>query len=154
MIQHAYIDYTKATKAALSDYPRMAAILATADERAEAIEARLQRPAAPRQEPVPASGDGCSWDAAFDEMDALQARRSKAEEYMRWFLPAWECLTERERIVLEEHYINIAAHFDGGEWTDGVKNRINIERTAAYETSKSAVAKLSRFLAWPGNPLI
>ena len=40
----------------------------------------------------------------IDEIDVLKERYRQAVEYMAWFVPAWEELTEDERYVLEAFY--------------------------------------------------
>ena len=40
------------------------------------------------------------------EIDVLQERHRQAEEFMAWFKPAWEQLSEDERFVLDLFYMN------------------------------------------------
>lgn len=79
----------------------------------------------------------------IEEIDVLKERYWQAVEYMAWFLPAWEELSEDERYVLETFYS------DEERQTDSVYDicdRFHIERTSAYKKKNRALQKLVTLL--------
>ena len=80
----------------------------------------------------------------IEEIDVLKERYRQAAEYMAWFLPAWEELSEDERYVLETFYS------DGNEYGSSVVydicDRFHIERTSAYKKKNRALQKLVTLL--------
>ena len=41
----------------------------------------------------------------LDRIDIYRARYGQAREYMAWFLPAWQLLTDDDRFVLEAFFL-------------------------------------------------
>lgn len=61
-----------------------------------------------------------------------------------WFQPAWEALSEEERFVLQEFYLNVEH-----KQTEAVLNiceRFNIERSSAYNKKNRALQHLALLL--------
>ena len=82
--------------------------------------------------------------AGIDEIDVLRERYRQALEYMEWFRPAWETLSEDERYVLTEFYLN-----DDQAQTDALLNiceRYAIERSSAYNRKNRALQHLALLL--------
>ena len=80
----------------------------------------------------------------IQEIDILKERYRQAAEYMDWFQPAWDQLTEDERYVLEAFYNDencygscaayyVAAHF-------------HIEQASAYKRKNRALDRLTVLL--------
>ena len=67
---------------------------------------------------------------ALMEIDVLKERYRQAVEYMAWFVPAWEELTEDERYVLEAFYGEDNQY--GSNAADDVADYFQIERASAY----------------------
>lgn len=66
--------------------------------------------------------------ACINEIDVLKERYRQALEYMDWFQPAWDALTEDEQYVLKEFYLD-----DEQKQIDAVYNicdHFNIERSS------------------------
>lgn len=81
---------------------------------------------------------------AMDTISVLNERYQRALEYMSWFLPAWNSLTEDERFVLQQFYLN-----DENRQTDNlieICDHFHIERTSAYKKKDRALARLTLML--------
>ena len=140
-----YLDKRSATVNALKDYSSMAYILAHTDEEITQVHedtTTLGSPAftdMPGGSPNPQSGE-MRIITAIDEIDVLRERYRQAKEYMEWFQPAWDSLSEDERYVLEQFYwredqniYTICEHF-------------GIERSSAYNKKNRAVQHLTLLL--------
>jgi DNA-directed RNA polymerase specialized sigma subunit len=82
--------------------------------------------------------------AALDEIDILKERYRRALEYMAWFRPAWQELSEDEQFVLNEFFQR-----EEGSKTDAVLNigeRLCLERAQVYRRKDKAVARLALLL--------
>ena len=81
---------------------------------------------------------------AMDSISLLNERYRRAEEYMAWFLPAWQMLSEQERFVLSRFYMD-----DESKQVDSVGEiceRFHIERTSAYKKKDRALSRLTLLL--------
>ena len=75
------------------------------------------------------------------EIDVLQERYRQAEEFMAWFKPAWEQLTEDERFVLDIFYMN------GGEYAiEQIMEHFHVVRKTAYNRKNDALNRLTCLL--------
>ena len=81
-------------------------------------------------------------------VDGLHAKilaehaQEEARNYFAAILPAWQSLSERDRYLLTEQFI------DGGNGTQRIMERLNIEKSAAYEWSNNALTRLREKLFW------
>ncbi len=81
---------------------------------------------------------------AMDSISLLNERYQRAEEYMAWFLPAWQALSEQERFVLSRFYMD-----DESRQVDSVEEiceRFPIERTSAYKKKDRSLSRLTLLL--------
>ena len=81
---------------------------------------------------------------AMDSISLLNERYRRAEEYVAWFLPAWQMLSEQERFVLSRFYMD-----DESKQVDSVGEiceRFHIERTSAYKRKDRALSRLTLLL--------
>ena len=81
---------------------------------------------------------------AMDSISLLQERYQRAEEYMAWFLPAWQMLSEQDQFVLRRFYMD-----DGSKQVDCIGEiceRFHIERTSAYKKKDRALSRLTLLL--------
>ena len=81
---------------------------------------------------------------AMDSISLLNERYRRAEEYMAWFLPARQTLSEQERFVLSRFYMD-----DESKQVDSVGEiceRFHIERTSAYKRKDRALSRLTLLL--------
>jgi hypothetical protein len=145
----AYLDKKAAVAEALKDFSAMEYIIEnTAGDISEIRTGMSSLPPPilsdmPKGAPDPHGGEE-RLAAQIDEIDVLKERYRRALEYMEWFRPAWENLSEEERYVLTEFYRE-----DGNGQTGSVYNicdRFHIERSSAYNRKNRALARLSLML--------
>jgi len=147
-IAWAYLNKTEAVDNVLKDYPIMQHIIAYHEEQVQA--AREDMTAAPSSSlsGVPGAHDPHAGEkrvtAIIAEIDILQERYRRAREYMDWFLPAWNELSEDEQFVLSAFY-----HRKDGKQEEGVGDvceRFYIERASAHRKKCRAREKLTTLL--------
>lgn len=80
---------------------------------------------------------------AIDEIDVLKEKYRQAVEYMKWFKPAWEYLSEDERYILEMMCLD-NDYGDGA--ANAVADKLHISRAGAYRKKERALKKLTRLL--------
>jgi hypothetical protein len=143
-----YLDKKTAAIDALKDYSSMEYIIQNYKEDvADVRDSMMALPSGvptglPRQKDPHATETRLA--SSLDEIDILKERYRRALEYMEWFRPAWDALTDDERFVLSEFYLN-----DDGKQIDAVGNicdRFHIERSSAYNKKNRALAKLALLL--------
>lgn len=147
-IMWKYLDKRAATIAALKDYGNMKFIIDHTDEQIAAKRDRMVGLASPNMDGMPhAHNPGAAEDrivSAVDEIDILQERYRQAEEYMAWFKPAWEQLSDDEQYVLECFYGD--ANTYGGNAVHYVAEYFRIEQTSAYKRKNRALDRLTVLL--------
>lgn len=141
-----YLDKRAATIDALKDYPSMEFILENTDQSIAAEQDKMTSLGSPSFDGLPhahnpQSGEDKIIDG-IEKIDVLKERYRQAVEYMQWFKPAWEELTEDEQFILESFY--------GTEYRDHavdcVAERFNIERSSAYNKKNRALKHLTVLL--------
>ena len=80
----------------------------------------------------------------IEEIDVLRERLRQAKEYMAWFQPAWDALSDDDQFVLD-------AFFSGGNEygagaADTVAEHFCIERASAYRKKNRALDNLTTLL--------
>lgn len=140
-----YLDKRGATANALRDYGRMEFIISHTDDEVKAVHEKMGGVISPRFDGMPhthnphAAEDRMA--EGMDEISVLRERYREAVEFMGWFKPAWEELTEDERYVLECFYMGA-----DGPAVSAVCERFQIERNSAYRRKNRALSKLSVML--------
>lgn len=79
--------------------------------------------------------------ATLDEIDVLKEQFRRALEYMEWFQPAWDALTDDEQFVLSEFYLK-----QQDEAVTVICKRFPVERSSAYNKKNRALARLTTLL--------
>lgn len=142
-----YLDTRKAAIAALQDFAVMEQVIETTDQQVKDAYDDLASPASPRMDGTPPSGDLHAGErriaATLDRIDLYRARYTQARQYMAWFLPAWEILSEDDRFVLEAFFLTEGSR---EECVDQVCERFYVERDSAYRKKNRALEKLSHAL--------
>ena len=148
MIAWTYLDKKSAAVEALKDYTAMEFIINNHEEaelelRERMTAVRSSVPTGMPHNPNPHAGE-TRLVAQIDEIDVLKERYRLALEYMAWFHPAWEKLTEDEQFVLNEFYCA-----SDSSQTDAVYNicdKFSIERSSAYNKKNRALSRLALLL--------
>jgi len=143
-----YLDKRSAAISALKDYDSMAYIIEHTGEDIALLQDRMAAPRASMLTGMPSVHNPTAGEnrlaAGIDEIDVLKERYRQALEYMEWFKPAWETLSEDERFILKEFYFG-----DDQKQIDAVYNicdRYNVERSSAYNKKNRALQHLTLLL--------
>ena len=75
------------------------------------------------------------------EIDVLQERHRQAEEFMAWFKPAWEQLSEDEPFVLDLFYMG-----DCADAVEQIMEHFHVARKTAYNRKNDALNRLTCLL--------
>ena len=143
-----YLDKRAAAINALKDYSSMKYIIEHTDEDIATLNEEMSSPASPVINGMPSTHDPKAGEkrliACINEIDVLKERYRQALEYMDWFQPAWDALTEDEQYVLKEFYLD-----DEQKQIDAVYNicdHFNVERSSAYNKKNRALQHLALLL--------
>ena len=143
-----YLDKRSAAVDALKDYSNMKFIIEHTDDEIKAAYEKMGGVSSPQSDGMPRTHNPRAAEdrmiKGIEEINVLKERYRQAVEYMAWFLPAWEELSEDERYVLETFYdgsneygssviYKIAAHF-------------HIEQSSAYNKKNRALHRLTILL--------
>lgn len=142
-----YIDRRAAAVNALRDYQTMEAIIASTPDDLKAIKADVPSLSSPRLD----GSRGCFNPHASEEriirhMERIDNRTRKylqAKDYMDWFNPAWEALTDEERWMLEVFYLS---DDDKRNAIEEICYRFSIERSSAYNKKNRALERFAALL--------
>lgn len=142
-----YLDKRSAAVDALKDYGSMKFIIEHTDDEIKSAYEKMSGISSPQYDGVPHSHNPQAGEdriiKGIEEIDVLKERYRQAAEYMAWFVPAWNELTEDERYVLEVFYS------DADSQTNAVYDicdHFGIERSSAYNRKNRALGKLVTLL--------
>ena len=112
-ISWSFLDKRKATINAIEAYRSMNFIIKNSELDIEKVRSRMEGVGSPNLDGMPHSHDPQAAEermlSCIEEIDTIKERYRQAVEYMSWFKPAWEQLSDDERFVLE------VFHMDGTE---------------------------------------
>ena len=147
-IMWKYLDKRSATIAALKDYESMRFIIKNTDNEVAAEREKMSAIRSPGYDGMPhAHNPNAQEDRVLNgiqEIDILKERYRQAVEYMNWFRPAWEQLTEDERFVLETFYGDVNSYGSGA--VSYITSHYGIEQTTAYKRKNRALDRLTVLL--------
>ena len=143
-----YLDKKGATISAIKDYDNMQYILDHTEENIREKRQAMESLGAVNMDGMPKAhnvraGEDKIIDAV-DEIDAMKERYRQAQEYMAWFKPAWEHLTEDERYVLEVCYQGNDTQ--GRYALEEIAAKYKIARTSAHKKKSRAIGRLTTML--------
>lgn len=141
-----YLDKRAATVNALKDYNSMKHIINHTDEDITVINEKMASPASPIMSGMPLAHNPHAGEkgiiASIDEIDVLRERSRQALEYMSWFEPAWEELSDDERYVLTAFYLKENQR----QMVYTVCEHFKIEKSSAYNKKNRALQRLTLLL--------
>ena len=147
-IMWKYLDKRSATIAALKDYGTMRFIINSTDGEVAAERDKMSSLHSSVYDGMPhAHNPNTQEDRVLNsiqEIDILRERYRQAVEYMDWFQPAWEQLTEDERYVLETFYSD--ANYYGSNAAYYIASHFHIEQSSAYKRKNRALDRLTVLL--------
>ncbi len=147
MIAWQYLDKKSAAIDALKDYGSMEYIIEHSDEEIYALESKMENPknavinGMPGVQNPKASEDRMA--SCIDEINVLKERYRQALEYMEWFGPAWDALTDEERYILETFFLTSETKTGA---VQSIGTQLSIERSQVYYRKEKAVGRLSLLL--------
>lgn len=140
-----YLDKRAATIVALQDFHSMEFIIQNTPDEIKERYARVDSISSPCYDGMPHVHDPHAMEARLvsiiDQIDVLKERYRQAKEYMEWFVPAWNDLSEDERFCLEAFYWAE----DYASRTDAILSiceTLHIERSSAYNKKNRAINHL------------
>ena len=143
-----YLDKRAGAVEAIKDFGSMRFIIDHTDDEMKAAYEKMSGISSPQFDGMPHSYNPHAAEErivkGIEEVDVLKERYRQALEYMAWFLPAWEELSEDERYVLETFYNEDNEY--GSSTADVVADYFQIERASAYRRKNRAVEKLTVLL--------
>lgn len=139
-----YLDKRTATIRAMEDYENMQFIINNTDDEVKSVRDKMMGVGSPNWDGMPhAHNPNAAEDRILDgieKIDILRERYRQAVEYMNWFKPAWESLSEEDQYVLEVFYLTDDS--DVGMICD----HFGIEKSSAYNRKNRALSKLATCL--------
>lgn len=143
-----YLDKRSAAVDALKDYGSMKFIISHTDDEVKSAYEKMGGVSSPQLDGMPRSHNPQASEErivkGIGEIDVLKERYRQAVEYMAWFLPAWNELTEDERYVLETFYGEDNQY--GASAIYAICDRFGIERSSAYNRKNRALSHLATLL--------
>ena len=147
-IMWRYLDKRSATIAAIKDYESMQFIINSTDDEIKRVHEKMTSVGSPKWDGMPRTHNPQAGEErilkAIDEIDILKERYRQAMEYMEWFQPAWNQLTEEERYVLETFYGDANSY--GSNAVYYIASYFKIEQSSAYKRKNRALDRLTVLL--------
>ena len=142
-----YVDRRAAAINALRDYATMEAIIESTPDDLKAIEADVPGISSPvldgsRRAFNPTAAE----DKILRHLERIDNRTRKylqAKDYMDWFNPAWQALSEDERWMLEVFYLSEDERRNA---VDDICEHFAIERSSAYNKKNRALERFTALL--------
>ena len=143
-----YLDKKSATADAVKDYGSMKFIIEHTDDEIKAAYEKMGGVSSPISDGMPHTRNLHATEdriiKGIEEIDVLKERYRQAAEYMAWFVPAWEELSEDERYVLETIYGEDNEY--GANAIYDICDHFHIERSSAYNKKNRALNHLVTLL--------
>lgn len=144
-ISWTFLDKQKATISTLEAYTSMDFIIKHTDEEIAAARVKMEGVGSPNLDGMPHAHNPNAAEerilTGIEEIDTIKERYRQAIEYMSWFKPAWNQLSEDERYVLEVFYMD-----DSEGAAERIADHFGIDRKSAYNRKYRAVEHLSVLL--------
>ena len=144
-ISWTFIDKYKATVEAVEARPGMHFVVEHTPEEMQKVRSQMTTASSPNYSGMPHVHNPKSGEdrmlAGIDKLNLMEERYNQALEYLEWFEPAWEKLSEDDRYVLEKFFID-----DDPDTVEELSEYFHIERSSVYVKRKRAVSKLSALL--------
>jgi hypothetical protein len=143
-----YLDKKTAAVDALKDYASMDYIIINSPDDLDEARTRMTAVRSSVPDGMPRTSDPHAGEArlaaSLDEIDVLKERYRRALEYMEWFRPAWDALTDDEQFILTEFFLR--EDVNKTEAIGNISDRLHIERSWVYKKKDAALTRLSLLL--------
>ena len=143
-----YLNKKDAAVNALKDYGKMKHIIDHTDEEIQRVYSRSAGVGSPAIEKMPSANNPQAGEdrmiKGIEEIDVLRERLRQAKEYMAWFQPAWDALSDDDQFVLDAFFSSGNEYGAGA--ADTVAEHFCIERASAYMKKNRALDNLTTLL--------
>lgn len=143
-----YLDKRSAAIEAIKDYDAMKFIIESSDDEVKEAREKMTGLGSPAMDGMPhAHNPNAAEDRiikAIEEIDILKERYRQAVEYMDWFQPAWDQLTEDDQFVLDCFYRDENTY--GSYAADTVASHFGIENASAHRKKRRALDRMTLLL--------
>ena len=147
-IMWKYLDKRSATIAAIKDFESMEFIINSTDDEIKRAYEKMSGIASPKWDGMPRVHNPNAGEErilnAIEEIDILKERYRQAVEFMDWFKPAWEQLSDDDRYVLETFYGDANSY--GSSAAYYIAEYLHIEQPTAYKRKNRALDRLTVLL--------
>ena len=143
-----YLNKKDAAVNALKDYGKMKHIIDHTEEEIQRVYSRIAGVGSPAIAKMPSANNPQAGEdrmiKGIEEIDVLRERLRQAKEYMAWFQPAWDALSDDDQFVLDAFFSGGNEY--GGGAADAVAEHFCIERASAYRKKNRALDNLTTLL--------
>ena len=143
-----YLDKRAAAIKAIKDYSSMQYILDHTEEEIAGAKDKQVGLSASQLDGMPKSHNPSAVENrmvnAIEEIDVLKERYRQAVEYMAWFKPAWEQLSDDDRDCLETFYGDGNTY--GSSAAYYIAEYLHVEQATAYKRKNRALDRLTVLL--------
>ena len=143
-----YLNKKDAAVNALKDYGKVKHIIDHTEEEIQRVYSRIAGVGSPAIEKMPSANNPQAGEdrmiKGIEEIDVLRERLRQAKEYMAWFQPAWDALSDDDQFVLDA-FFNGGNEYGAGA-ADTVAEHFCIERASAYRKKNRALDNLTTLL--------
>ena len=147
-IMWRYLDKRSATIAAIKDFSSMQFIIKSSGEEIAGAYESMAGVTSPKWDGMPKAHNPSAGEdrilKSIEEIDVLRERYRQACEYMAWFQPAWDALSEDDKVVLDVFFCSENKYGTGA--ADAVADHFSIERASAYRKKNRALDNLTTLL--------
>ena len=143
-----YLDKRSATIAAIKDYDSMRFIIDSTDDEIRGAYEKMGGVSGSKWDGMPRVRNPQAAEDrmlnGIEEIDILKERYRQAVEFMDWFKPAWEQLSDDDRYVLETFYGDENSYGSGA--AGYIAEYLHIEQASAYKRKNRALDRLTVLL--------
>ena len=147
-IMWKYLDKRSATIAAIKDYDAMQFIINSTDDEIKRVHEKMSSVGSPKWDGMPRTHNPQAGEerilSGIAEIDILKERYRQAVEYMDWFKPAWEQLSDDDQYCLETFYGDGNTY--GSSAAYYIAEYLHIEQPTAYKRKNRALDRLTVLL--------
>jgi len=146
-ISWSFLDKRKAAIEAICAYKQMDFIIKHTDDDIRRVEAKMEGVGSPKIDGMPHCQNPAAGEermiSCIEEIDMLKERYRQAVEYMNWFKPVWNQLSDDDQFVLDAFFMNDEEEYDAA---DVIAEHFGIERASAYNRRKRAIERVTTLL--------
>ncbi len=147
-VQWRYLDKRSATIAAIKDFDSMQFIIDSTDDEIRGAYEKMSGVTGSKWDGMPRVRNPQAAEDrilnGIEEIDILKERYRQAVEFMDWFKPAWEQLSDDDRYVLETFYGDENSY--GSGVAGYIAEYLHIEQASAYKRKNRALDRLTVLL--------